>query len=508
MSKNTSKMPRLKRALALLLIVAAAGTVGFSQASTDPEKILMNSAAQTMAPKQGGLMLDTARHFYPVSVIKDFIDTIARSGGNFLHLHFSDHENYALESKILNQRAADAKRNADGVYINPLTNKPFLSFEQLEEIKAYAKSKNIELIPEVDSPNHMTTIFTLLEAHRGKDFVNAIKSRYSDEEINITNPESIAFMKSLIGEVADAFGNSSSHFHIGGDEFGYSVDSNHEFIAYANELAAFLKQKGLTTRIWNDGIIKVTVDKLNHEIQVTYWSYDGDVENKQTAQERRRIRVSMPELIDRGFNVLNYNSYYLYVNPKQDWGTSYNSDFATRDIINRWSLGVWDGENQKNAIKDTSKIMGAALAIWGENAGSMSSKTIQKYTSGLLESIIRKTRSESDSGDKLMQNLAVLSGNSLKQSYVDWSLIQDGEALNLQDNGTESLHLLQEQALQKRKNLNVWVRGAENNKVVLNGHWQKTEDIAEKEGVNYRAYKYLDNTLWIDKKVPIELFAG
>ncbi|MGN6893573.1 family 20 glycosylhydrolase, partial [Neisseria sp. P0015.S009] len=77
-----------------------------------------------------------------------------------------------------------------------------------------------------------------------------------------------------------------------------------------------------------------------------------------------------------------------------------------------------------------------------------------------MESIIRKTHAEADSGDKLMQNLAVLSGNSLKQSYMDWSLIQDGEAFNIQDNGTESLYLLQEQALLERKKLNVWVRGA------------------------------------------------
>ncbi|MDO4640320.1 MAG: family 20 glycosylhydrolase [Neisseria sp.] len=380
----------------LLLMLAVSQTACFSQASSNPEQILENAAGKTAAPKEGGLMLDTARHFYPVPVIKDFIDTLSHSGGSFLHLHFSDNENYALESRILNQRAEDARVNEEGLYVNPVTDKPFLSFAQLDEIKAYAKARNIELIPELDSPSHMDAIFALLANARGKSYVNSLKSKGSDDEINVNKPESIAFVKSLIGEVADAFGDGSRHFHIGGDEFGYDVESNHEFIRYANSLAGFLKARKLTPRMWNDGVIKATVDKLDHDIQITYWSYDGDTENKQDAKTRRNIRASLPDLLAKGFGVLNYNSYYLYITPQQNWRTSHDSDFAMRDVENRWNLGVWDGENKANAVKDPSKILGAALSIWGENAGSMSSQTIQKYTSGLLESVIKKTHAQTD----------------------------------------------------------------------------------------------------------------
>ncbi|KYK90660.1 hypothetical protein SA3733_10445, partial [Aggregatibacter actinomycetemcomitans serotype d str. SA3733] len=113
---------------------------------------------QKTSTKQTGLMLDIARHFYSPEVIKSFIDTISLSGGNFLHLHFSDHENYAIESHLLNQRAENAVQGKDGIYINPYTGKPFLNYRQLDDIKAYAKAKGIELIPELDSPNHMTAI--------------------------------------------------------------------------------------------------------------------------------------------------------------------------------------------------------------------------------------------------------------------------------------------------------------------------------------------------------------
>ena len=86
----------------------------------------------------------------------------------------------------------------EGIYINPYTNKPFLSYQQLDDIKAYAKLKGVELIPELDSPNHMTAIFTLLKKEKGKNYLQSLKSPQNDEEINITNPDSIAFMQFFI----------------------------------------------------------------------------------------------------------------------------------------------------------------------------------------------------------------------------------------------------------------------------------------------------------------------
>lgn len=493
-------LPALAALVSFANVACDAATVKHQNLKTAPKP-----KKEEIAGKQSGLMLDTARHFYPVPVIKDFIDTIAASGGNFLHLHFSDNENYALESKILNQLAKNATQNAEGVYINPNTGKPFLSYRQLDEIKRYAKSKNIELIPEVDSPGHMAAIFQLLEHHRGKNYVQSLKLKDSeDEEIDITNPKSVALVKSLITEVADAFSGSGKHFHIGGDEFSYSADSNHQFIAYANSLAAFLSEKKLKTRMWNDGLIKPTLDQLDRNIQITYWSYDGDPENKTTAVQRRKIRSSMPELVEKGFGVMNYNSYYLYVVPKQNWGTSHNSDFAARDVLKRWNLGVWDGENHRNAIKDTSKILGASLAIWGENAGSLNSSTIQKYTAGLLESVIWKTRGNEPvtvTGQK--RNAITHNAPLLEQAYLDLEQIKNETIVDLKVNNKQTLHLLQEASLNKRKGLNVWVKGSPQSNVVLGSQWQKTGKTTQKNGVDYHAYQYQDAKLWLDKNLSI-----
>ncbi|HBO38600.1 MAG TPA: molecular chaperone TorD [Pasteurellaceae bacterium] len=453
-------------------------------------------------------MLDIARQFYPVDIIKEFIDTIKNAGGTFLHLHFSDHENYALESDVLNQRAENAVINADGIYINPNTNKPFLSYAQLKEIVDYAKSQHIELIPELGSPNHMGAIFSLLEKEHGKEYVNTLKSKWTDEEIDITNLDSIDFIKTLISEVVDIFGNSSRHFHIGGDEFGYSVDNNYEFINYANTLTLFLAKKGLKTRIWNDGIIKSTIDQLNPNIQITYWSFDGDTQDSNEADKRRKIRISMPELIEKGFSVLNYNSYYLYINPKDGSATSHDSDFAMRDVLKNWELGIWDGQNHENKVKDSSKIMGSALSIWGENAGSLNSQTIQKYTAGLLEAIIYKTNAESDPSGRTVKRLKALANDNLAalnpNTYIDLEQIENNMIIDLEKN-QQTVYLLQEDMLKQKKNLTFWLQGSPNNKIALGPNWNKTDSVKTKQNKNYQAYEYLDTKLWIDQDIQVDI---
>ncbi|WP_416192074.1 family 20 glycosylhydrolase [Neisseria sp. CCUG12390] len=345
--------------------------------------------------KHNGLMLDIARRYYSVDVIKQYIDTLADSGGGFLHLHFSDHENYGLESRILNQKAESAEIS-DGRYRNPQTGKLFLSDSQLREIAQYAHAKNIELIPELGSPNHMDGIFTLLTHRHGAEYVQSLKSKMADDEIDITNPQSAAFVESLMEEVIAKFPHSK-RFHIGADEFGYSVENHHEFVAYVNRLSSFLAGKGLKTQMWNDGLIKQNLDDLNRRIEVTYWSYDGDAQDRGERDKRRRIRASMPELIQAGFDVWNYNSYYLYFVPNSNLASSGDTDYAVRDVEKNWDLGIWDGDNRQNVLQahKQKKVRGAALAIWGEHSLSLSDKTVFSHTQKLLQAVMHKAEKTS-----------------------------------------------------------------------------------------------------------------
>lgn len=379
-------MLKVKKSFLLLL----GALISFNGGAEISSPIENSQAVVQTHPKESGLMLDIARHFYPPEVIKSFIDTLSEAGGTFLHLHFSDDENYALESELLNQRV-DGAIQKNGIYINPHTQKPFLSYQQIKDIKDYAKLKGIEIIPELDSPAHMRGIFRLLQNAKGKDYVQSVASPQVSDEINMTNPQSIAFIQDLLDEVINVFANSSRHIHIGGDEFGYDINNNEEFIGYANTLTEFLRQKGLKARMWNDGLIKKNLDKLDSSIEITYWSFDGDKQDTQEVKRLRSARAALPDLLAKGFKVLNYNSYYLYLTPESATAFPKDAEFAKNDLLKNWDLGVWDGENKQNKVANSENLIGAALSIWGENAKALKSENIQKDSKPLLKAVIQKT---------------------------------------------------------------------------------------------------------------------
>ena len=446
--------------------------------------------------KEVGLTLDIARHFYTAEVIKSYIDTLSASGGTYLQLHLSDDENYTLESTVLNQLTSNAIHNSDGSYTNPLTGKQFLSFSQVADIVSYAKQKGIELVPEVDSPNHMEAIFTLLEAHRGSDFVNTIKSTVVADELEITSDAAVAWLKTLLTEVSGMFGDSSQHFHIGGDEFGYSVASNHEFISYVNELSSFLAEKGLTTRIWNDGLLKDQLSGLDKSVQITYWSYDGNPNDAATATERREIRAGMDDLLDNGFEVLNYNWYYLYFVPDDGVTDTKSAVHMASDIQEKWNLGAWDGFNTTNQISDTSKIIGSSIAIWGEHANTITDQQIHDWSARPIAALSSKLNAPSWDVASLPQVSIDL---SLETAFNHIESHADGEAQSIKVNPIGDV-------LSSGRTF-VWLDGDLGDVLSLDKGWAPQGVSELKDDLGYTLYKNGQNHLYVETEINVQFIA-
>jgi hexosaminidase len=163
---------------------------------------------------------------------------------------------------------------------------------------------------------------------------------------------------------------------MGCDEMESGSDA--EKIGYITDVSRLLQERGYTVRIWNDLITKKNLDKLPAGIQVTYWSYDGDTEDKDEKKERRSERASMPDLIQAKIPVLNYNSYYLYYIPSAR-DTRKDKEYMVNDIKENWNRYVWDQEKQ-SGIRENEYIIGSSISVWGENASKVSNKAIYKQT--------------------------------------------------------------------------------------------------------------------------------
>lgn len=333
---------------------------------------------------QTGIILDCARRYYSVHAIERYIDLLAEHPHAFLQLHLTDDENVGIECALLGQTAKTAKKLADGSYLNPQTGKRFLTKAQVKKIHRYAKNRDVQIVPEIDTPGHMGGFFTLARLKKGSTYVAKLTAEGFDDGLDLTGAQGRSFAKRLYREYAALF-KGCAYFHMGGDE--YDAASPSKTASYINVMARYLQGKGFTVRIWNDLLLKKNIARIDHRIQVTYWSIDGDAEDSHIAAARRKTRASAADLQRAGFDILNCNSYYLYFTPSKASCTKANRRYAIDDLKGNWSLRAWDGDSGRMLASD-EHLVGAAIGIWSEDSAGVSKSTIYRQTTALYEAML------------------------------------------------------------------------------------------------------------------------
>ena len=178
-----------------------------------------------------GTELDCARHFFPVSFIKKFIDILALHGINRLHWHLTDDQGWRFEVKALPELAKKASVRRNTVIGNNLYVKDpaltlfddtpetgFYTQEELREVVRYAAERYITIVPEIDLPGHMVaamSVYPDLGCTGGPYEVWNIWG-ISDDVLCAGNPKTLEFLKTVYDELCSVF--PGELIHIGGDE--------------------------------------------------------------------------------------------------------------------------------------------------------------------------------------------------------------------------------------------------------------------------------------------------
>jgi hexosaminidase len=154
-----------------------------------------------------GLMIDVARHFQPIDVLKRNLDAMASVKMNVFHWHLTDDQGFRFESKVYPKLHELA---SDGLYYTQ---------EQIKDLVAYADNLGIRVIPEFDVPGHASAILTAYPELGSKDEYDYSIERFSgvfDPTLNPTKDITYEFLENLFSEIAPLF--PDDYFHIGGDE--------------------------------------------------------------------------------------------------------------------------------------------------------------------------------------------------------------------------------------------------------------------------------------------------
>uniref|UniRef100_UPI003217F89E beta-N-acetylhexosaminidase n=1 Tax=uncultured Draconibacterium sp. TaxID=1573823 RepID=UPI003217F89E len=173
-----------------------------------------------------GNMLDVARHFFPVSFIKKYIDILAMYKINTFHWHLTEDQGWRIEIKkypLLTEISHWRDETMVGHYnsgkgMDGIGYGGFYTQDQCREIVRYAAERYITVVPEIEMPGHSSAAlaaYSNLGCTGGPYKVQGIWGVHKDVYC-AGKEETFEFLQNILDEVMDIF--PSEYIHIGGDE--------------------------------------------------------------------------------------------------------------------------------------------------------------------------------------------------------------------------------------------------------------------------------------------------
>jgi len=283
-----------------------------------------------------GLMMDSARHFIPLEVIRRNLDGMEAVKMNVFHWHLSENQGFRAESKKfpkLHESGSDAL---------------YYTQDEIRDLIAYARDRGIRVVPEFDMPGHSTAWFVgHPELASGKGPYE-IERRWGvfDPAMDPTNERVYKFLDDLIAEMAKIF--PDHYFHIGGDEVnGKEWDAN-------PKIQAFMKARGIKSNEALQAYFSGRVQKLvtKHGKAVVGWD-EVLVEGvpKDIVIQSWRGQASLAKAANQGYRGILSNGYYL------DLGWS-----AAR----HYAVDPMSGDAANLSAEEKQRILGGESCMWAE----------------------------------------------------------------------------------------------------------------------------------------------
>ncbi|KAI0793019.1 N-acetylhexosaminidase [Irpex lacteus] len=231
-----------------------------------------------------GLMLDTARNFFPITDIKRTLDAMSWAKINQFHWHVTDSQSFPLEIPGFTEVAEKGAYSSSSIYTP----------SDVQDIVAYAGSRGIDVVVEIDTPGHTASIHESHPEHVAC-YDSSPWMTFANEpiagQLRFASAATTNFTAGLLDATAKLF--PSSLISTGGDELNlpcYEQDKETQNILNATgetlqqKLETFvqtvhggLKKLGKTPVVWEDLILTHNVTVSNDTV-VMVWSSSSAAE--------------------------------------------------------------------------------------------------------------------------------------------------------------------------------------------------------------------------------------
>ncbi|HEX7339281.1 MAG TPA: family 20 glycosylhydrolase [Rhodanobacteraceae bacterium] len=166
-----------------------------------------------------GIMLDTARHFYPVGFIKKQIALMSYYKFDVFHWHLTDDQGWRIQIKKY------PKLTGVGAWRTEPDGKRYGGYytqQQIRDVVAWAKARNVMVVPEIEMPGHSSAAIAAYPDLSCSHKPIKVPTAYGVlHNVDCIDAHTFAFLDNVLDEVMTLF--PSPYVHIGGDEVPQGV---------------------------------------------------------------------------------------------------------------------------------------------------------------------------------------------------------------------------------------------------------------------------------------------
>ncbi|KAF2331120.1 family 20 glycosylhydrolase [Flavobacterium ginsenosidimutans] len=176
-----------------------------------------------------GLHLDVCRHFFSVTVIKDFIAQMASYKLNNFHWHLTDDQGWRIEIKKYPKLTEIGSKRNQTLVGNKFERTPFFfdgnpyggfyTQEEIREVVKFAEENYVNVIPEIEMPGHASaavTAYPNLACFPDRNYKVVESWGVFEDVFCAGKDETFTFLEDVLTEVMVLF--PSKNIHVGGDE--------------------------------------------------------------------------------------------------------------------------------------------------------------------------------------------------------------------------------------------------------------------------------------------------
>ncbi|XVE52742.1 hypothetical protein DITRI_Ditri02bG0147800 [Diplodiscus trichospermus] len=278
-----------------------------------------------------GLLIDTSRHYLPIDVIKQIIESMSYAKLNVLHWHIIDEQSFPLEVPTY-------PKLWNGAY----TKWERYTVEDASEIVSFAKMRGIHVMAEVDVPGHAESW--------GAGYPDLWPSSSCREPLDVSKNFTFDLISGILSDIRKIF--PFELFHLGGDEVDTGCwtstahvkqwlddhsmtakDAYQYFVLKAQKIAI---SKGWTPVNWEE-TFNAFAANLSPQTVVHNWLGPG----------------VCPKAVAKGFRCIFSNQGVWYLDHLDvPWDQVYNAEPLE---------GI-------NNVSERKLVLGGEVCMWGETA--------------------------------------------------------------------------------------------------------------------------------------------